>query len=195
MKITAKREGSEDIVKDIAVKVIEALRMEILEEEKDIKVGEKANITVDTNATEVLTTIEDEEIASIEYADGQLTITAKKAGATTAEIRAKKEGSDDIVKEMIINVIEVLTLEADKETANIMATQSDTIVLTSNADEIIHSIEPTEQVFCEIEYDEISKTFTINALAEGTATLKITAKKAAGQELTKDIVINITPSI
>ena len=96
---------------------------------------------------------------------------------------------------MIINVIEVLTLEEDKETANIMATQSDTIVLTSNADEIIHSIEPTEQVFCEIEYDEISKTFTINALAEGTATLKITAKKAAGQELTKDIVINITPSI
>ncbi|MDO6992898.1 hypothetical protein Q5M87_02640 [Brachyspira innocens] len=195
VKITAKREGSEDIVKNIAVKVIEALRMEILEEEKDIKVGEKANITVDTNATEVLTTIEDEEIASIEYADGQLTITAKKAGATTAEIRAKKEGSDDIVKEMIINVIEVLTLEADKETANIMATQSDTIVLTSNADEIIHSIEPTEQVFCEIEYDEISKTFTINALAEGTATLKITAKKAAGQELAKDIVINITPSI
>ena len=123
------------------------------------------------------------------------TITAKAEGTAVLKITAKKEGSDDIVKEMIINVVEVLTLEADKETANIMATQSDTIVLTSNADEIIHSIEPTEQVFCEIEYDEISKTFTINALAEGTATLKITAKKAAGQELTKDIVINITPSI
>ena len=177
----------------------EALTLESDKQNVDIRADGNDTVVLTSNADEITHAVEPAEQSffdvSYEAETKTFTITGKAEGTAVLKITAKKEGSDDIVKEIIINVVEVLTLEADKETANIMATQSDTIVLTSNADEIIHSIEPTEQVFCEIEYDEISKTFTINALAEGTATLKITAKKAAGQELTKDIVINITPSI
>lgn len=96
--------------------------------------------------------------------------------------------SDDEVIE------EPLTLEANKQNVNIAGTATDTVVLTSNADEIKYTVEPSEQGFCDISYEEETKTFTIKGKTKGQATLKITAKKAgSGQtpDKTLDIPVNI----
>ena len=75
-------------------------------------------------------------------------------------------------------VKEELTLESNKPSVDIRADGNDTIILTSNADEITHTAEPPEQQFFDVSYEAETKTFTITAKAEGTAVLKITAKKA-----------------
>lgn len=85
----------------------------------------------------------------------------------------------------------LLTLESDKPSVDIRADGNDTVVLTSNADEITHAVEPAEQSFFDVSYEAETKTFTITGKAEGTATLKITAKKAGSEDIVKDISINI----
>ncbi|MEI0488856.1 hypothetical protein, partial [Brachyspira pulli] len=85
----------------------------------------------------------------------------------------------------------LLTLESDKPNVDIRADGNDTVVLTSNADEITHTAEPPDQQFFDVSYEAETKTFTITGKAEGTATLKITAKKAGSEDITKDISINI----
>ena len=84
-----------------------------------------------------------------------------------------------------------LTLESNKQNVDIRADGNDTIILTSNADEITHAVEPAEQAFFDVSYETETKTFTITGKAEGTATLKITAKKAGSEDIIKDISINI----
>ena len=102
-------------------------------------------------------------------------------------------------------VKEELTLESNKPSVDIRADGNDTIILTSNADEILHTVEPPEQQFFDVSYEAETKTFTITAKAEGTAVLKITAtgkaegtavlkitaKKAGSKDIVKDISINI----
>ena len=88
-------------------------------------------------------------------------------------------------------VKEELTLESNKQNVDIRADGNDTVVLTSNADEITHAVEPAEQSFFDVSYEAETKTFTITGKAEGTATLKITAKKAGSEDIVKDISINI----
>ena len=89
---------------------------------------------------------------------------------------------------------EALTLESDKQNVDIRADGNDTIILTSNADEILHTVEPPEQQFFDVSYEAETKTFTITAKAEGTAVLKITAKKAGSEDIVKDITVNINPN-
>ena len=88
-------------------------------------------------------------------------------------------------------VKEELTLESNKPSVDIRADGNDTVILTSNADEITHTAEPPEQQFFDVSYEAETKTFTITAKAEGTAVLKITAKKAGSKDIIKDISINI----
>ena len=88
-------------------------------------------------------------------------------------------------------IIEPLTLESNKQNVDISGIGSDTVVLTSNADEIKYAVEPSEQGFCDISYEEETKTFTITGKTPGQATLKITAKKAGSEDKTLDIAINI----
>ena len=88
-------------------------------------------------------------------------------------------------------IIEPLTLESNKQNVDISGTGSDTVVLTSNANEIKYAVEPSEQGFCDISYEEETKTFTITGKTQGKATLKITAKKAGSEDKTLDIAINI----
>ena len=88
-----------------------------------------------------------------------------------------------------------LTLESNKQNVDIRADGNDTIILTSNADEILHTVEPPEQQFFDVSYEAETKTFTITGKAEGTATLKITAKKAGSEDITKDIEVNINANI
>ncbi|MBW5379362.1 hypothetical protein E6A52_01305, partial [Brachyspira hampsonii] len=76
-----------------------------------------------------------------------------------------------------------LTLESDKPNVDIRADGNDTVVLTSNADEITHTVEPPDQQFFDVSYEAETKTFTITGKAEGTATLKITAKKAGSEDI------------
>ena len=90
-------------------------------------------------------------------------------------------------------VKEELTLESDKPSVDIRADGNDTIILTSNADEILHTVEPPEQQFFDVSYEAETKTFTITK-AEGTAVLKITAKKAGSEDIVKDITVNINPN-
>lgn len=87
-----------------------------------------------------------------------------------------------------------LTLESDKPNVDIRVDGNDTVVLTSNADEILHTVEPPEQQFFDVSYEAETKTFTITAKAEGTAVLKITAKKAGSEDIVKDITVNINPN-
>ena len=91
-------------------------------------------------------------------------------------------------------VKEELTLESNKSSVDIRADGNDTIILTSNADEITHTVEPPNQQFFDVSYEAETKTFTITAKAEGTAVLKITAKKAGSEDIVKDITVNINPN-
>ena len=85
-----------------------------------------------------------------------------------------------------------LTLESNKQNVDIRADGNDTIILTSNADEISYSVEPAEQAFFDVSYVAETKTFPIKGKTKGKATLKITAKKAGSEDKTLDIPINIT---
>ncbi|WP_141709554.1 hypothetical protein, partial [Brachyspira hampsonii] len=98
----------------------------------------------------------------------------QSVGKDEEEIKDTEEETSDTESEPNVP----LTLESDKPNVDIRADGNDTVVLTSNADEITHTVEPPDQQFFDVSYEAETKTFTITGKAEGTATLKITAKKA-----------------
>lgn len=123
---------------------------------------------------------------------GKLSFSASTSGSQeSGEQLAWYEDEQSVSKDGNEAIIEPLTLESNKQNVNISGTGSDTVVLTSNADEIKYAVEPSEQGFCDISYEEETKTFTITGKTQGKATLKITAKKAGSEDKTLDIAINI----
>ena len=179
----------------------EALTLESDKQNVDIRADGNDTIILTSNADEILHTVEPPEQqffdVSYEAETKTFTITAKAEGTAVLKITAKKAGSKDIIKDISINiqaVPEALTLESDKPNVDIRADGNDTIILTSNADEILHTAEPPDQQFFDVSYEAETKTFTITAKAEGTAVLKITAKKAGSEDIVKDITVNINPN-
>ncbi|MEI0525094.1 hypothetical protein R4K54_04115 [Brachyspira murdochii] len=192
-------EQSASYDEDEAVK--EELTLESNKPSVDIRADGNDTIILTSNADEILHTAEPPEQqffdVSYEAETKTFTITAKAEGTAVLKITAKKAGSKDIIKDISINiqaVPEALTLESDKPSVDIRADGNDTIILTSNADEITHTAEPPEQQFFDVSYEAETKTFTITAKAEGTAVLKITAKKAGSEDIVKDITVNINPN-
>ena len=192
-------EQSASYDEDEAVK--EELTLESNKPSVDIRADGNDTIILTSNADEILHTVEPPEQqffdVSYEAETKTFTITGKAEGTAVLKITAKKAGSKDIVKDISINiqaVPEALTLESDKPSVDIRADGNDTIILTSNADEITHTAEPPEQQFFDVSYEAETKTFTITAKAEGTAVLKITAKKAGSEDIVKDITVNINPN-
>ncbi|MCZ9899276.1 hypothetical protein OFP91_14645 [Brachyspira hyodysenteriae] len=168
----------------------------------DIRADGNDTIILTSNADEILHAVEPPEQqffdVSYEAETKTFTITGKAEGTATLKITAKKAGSEDITLDISINiqaVPEALTLESNKPNVDIRADGNDTIILTSNADEITHTVEPPEQQFFDVSYEAETKTFTITGKAEGTATLKITAKKAGSEDIVKDIEVNINANI
>lgn len=122
----------------------------------------------------------------------KLSFSATTSGSQkSGEQLAWYEDEQSVGKDGNESIIEPLTLESNKQNVDISGTGSDTVVLTSNADEIKYAVEPSEQGFCDISYEEETKTFTITGKTPGQATLKITAKKAGSEDKTLDIAINI----
>ena len=192
-------EQSASYDEDEAVK--EELTLESNKPSVDIRADGNDTIILTSNADEILHTAEPPEQqffdVSYEAETKTFTITAKAEGTAVLKITAKKAGSKDIIKDISINiqaVPEALTLESDKPSVDIRADGNDTVILTSNADEITHTAEPPEQQFFDVSYEAETKTFTITAKAEGTAVLKITAKKAGSEDIVKDITVNINPN-
>ena len=192
-------EQSASYDEDEAVK--EELTLESNKPSVDIRADGNDTIILTSNADEITHTAEPPEQqffdVSYEAETKTFTITAKAEGTAVLKITAKKAGSKDIIKDISINiqtVPEALTLESDKPSVDIRADGNDTIILTSNADEITHTAEPPEQQFFDVSYEAETKTFTITAKAEGTAVLKITAKKAGSEDIVKDITVNINPN-
>ena len=192
-------EQSASYDEDEAVK--EELTLESNKPSVDIRADGNDTIILTSNADEILHTVEPPEQqffdVSYEAETKTFTITAKAEGTAVLKITAKKAGSKDIIKDISINiqaVPEALTLESDKPSVDIRADGNDTIILTSNADEITHTAEPPDQQFFDVSYEAETKTFTITAKAEGTAVLKITAKKAGSEDIVKDITVNINPN-
>ena len=192
-------EQSASYDEDEAVK--EELTLESNKPSVDIRADGNDTVILTSNADEILHTVEPPEQqffdVSYEAETKTFTITGKAEGTAVLKITAKKAGSKDIIKDISINiqaVPEALTLESDKPNVDIRADGNDTIILTSNADEITHAVEPPEQQFFDVSYEAETKTFTITAKAEGTAVLKITAKKAGSEDIVKDITVNINPN-
>ena len=192
-------EQSASYDEDEAVK--EELTLESNKPSVDIRADGNDTVILTSNADEITHTVEPPEQqffdVSYEAETKTFTITAKAEGTAVLKITAKKAGSKDIIKDISINiqaVPEALTLESDKQNVDIRADGNDTIILTSNADEILHTVEPPEQQFFDVSYEAETKTFTITAKAEGTAVLKITAKKAGSEDIVKDITVNINPN-
>ena len=192
-------EQSASYDEDEAVK--EELTLESNKPSVDIRADGNDTIILTSNADEILHTAEPPEQqffdVSYEAETKTFTITAKAEGTAVLKITAKKAGSKDIIKDISINiqtVPEALTLESDKPSVDIRADGNDTIILSSNADEITHTAEPPEQQFFDVSYEAETKTFTITGKAEGTAVLKITAKKAGSEDIVKDITVNINPN-
>ena len=183
----------------------EALTLESDKQNVDIRADGNDTIILTSNADEITHAVEPPDATggqssssffdvSYEAETKTFTITGKAEGTATLKITAKKAGSEDIVKDISINiqaVPEALTLESDKPSVDIRADGNDTVALTSNADEITHTVEPPDQQFFDVSYEAETKTFTITGKAEGTATLKITAKKSGSEDIIKDISINI----
>ncbi|ADG72339.1 hypothetical protein [Brachyspira murdochii] len=168
----------------------------------DIRADGNDTVALTSNADEITHTVEppDQQFFDVSYEaeTKTFTITGKAEGTATLKITAKKAGSEDITKDISINiqaVPEALTLESDKPNVDIRADENDTVVLTSNADEITHTVEPPDQQFFDVSYEAETKTFTITGKAEGTATLKITAKKTGSEDIVKDIEVNINANI
>ncbi|MDA0093092.1 hypothetical protein OFS02_12620 [Brachyspira hyodysenteriae] len=168
----------------------------------DIRADGNDTIILTSNADEILHAVEPPEQqffdVSYEAETKTFTITGKVEGTATLKITAKKAGSEDMTLDIPINiqaVPEALTLESNKPNVDIRADGNDTVVLTSNADEITHTVEPPDQQFFDVSYEAETKTFTITGKAEGTATLKITAKKAGSEDIVKDIEVNINANI
>ena len=192
-------EQSASYDEDEAVK--EELTLESNKPSVDIRADGNDTVILTSNADEITHTVEPPEQqffdVSYEAETKTFTITAKAEGTAVLKITAKKAGSKDIIKDISINiqaVPEALTLESDKPNVDIRADGNDTIILTSNADEILHTAEPPDQQFFDVSYEAETKTFTITAKAEGTAVLKITAKKAGSEDIVKDITVNINPN-
>ena len=123
---------------------------------------------------------------------GKLSFSASTSGSQeSGEQLAWYEDEQSVSNDENETIIEPLTLESNKQNVDISGTGSDTVVLTSNADEIKYAVEPSEQGFCDISYEEGTKTFTITGKTQGQATLKITAKKSGSEDKTLDIAINI----
>lgn len=122
----------------------------------------------------------------------KLSFSATTSGSQkSGEQLAWYEDEQSVSKDGNESIIDPLTLESNKQNVDISGTGSDTVVLTSNSDEIKYAVEPSEQGFCDISYEEETKTFTITGKTQGKATLKITAKKAGSEDKTLDIAINI----
>ena len=192
-------EQSASYDEDEAVK--EELTLESNKQNVDIRADGNDTVVLTSNADEITHTVEppNQQFFDVSYEaeTKTFTITGKAEGTATLKITAKKAGSEDIIKDISINiqaVPEALTLESDKPSVDIRADGNDTVILTSNADEITHTAEPPEQQFFDVSYEAETKTFTITAKAEGTAVLKITAKKAGSEDIVKDITVNINPN-
>ena len=192
-------EQSASYDEDEAVK--EELTLESNKQNVDIRADGNDTVVLTSNADEITHTAEppDQQFFDVSYEaeTKTFTITGKAEGTAVLKITAKKAGSEDIIKDISINiqtVPEALTLESNKQNVDIRADGNDTIILTSNADEILHTAEPPEQQFFDVSYEAETKTFTITAKAEGTAVLKITAKKAGSEDIVKDITVNINPN-
>ncbi|MCZ9979531.1 hypothetical protein OFQ64_12415 [Brachyspira hyodysenteriae] len=130
---------------------------------------------------------------------GKLSFSATLAGSQQSgeqlawyeDEQAVSDDEDEVISDAEGGHDVPLTLESNKPNVDIRADGNDTIILTSNADEILHAVEPPEQPFFDVSYEAETKTFTITGKVEGTATLKITAKKAGSEDMTLDIPINI----
>ncbi|MCZ9920406.1 hypothetical protein [Brachyspira hyodysenteriae] len=193
LKIIAKKAGCEDKIISIPINVVEALTLSANKESLDLRVGEKPTLNLTSNADTIDKILEPDgqDYFDAEYADKVFTVTGKKAGNGILKVIAKKAGNEDMELSIPINVVEALTLSANKESLDLRVGEKPTINLTSNADEITYLIEPEEQGFIDVEYNDADKVFTITGKAAGTVTLKITAKKAGNEDKQLDIVINV----
>ncbi|WP_240516659.1 hypothetical protein [Brachyspira sp. G79] len=193
LKIIAKKSGCEDKIISIPINVAEVLTLEANKESLDLKIGDKPTLNLTSNADSIEHSLEptEQDFFDAEYADKVFTITGKKAGSAVLKIIAKKAGNEDKQLDIAINVAEVLTLEANKQSLDLRVGEKPTLNLTSNADEITYLIEPTEQGFVDVEYNDVDKVFTITGKAAGSVTLKITAKKAGNEDKQLDIAINV----
>lgn len=193
LKIIAKKAGCEDKIISIPINVVEALTLSANKESLDLKIGENPTIDLTSNADTIEHTLEpaQQDFFNAEYSNKVFTITGKKAGSAVLKVLAKKAGNEDMELSIPINVVEALTLSANKESLDLRVGEKPTINLTSNADEITYLIEPEEQGFIDVEYNDADKVFTITGKAAGTVTLKITAKKAGNEDKQLDIVINV----
>ncbi|MCZ9896322.1 hypothetical protein [Brachyspira hyodysenteriae] len=134
---------------------------------------------------------------------GKLSFSATLAGSQQSgeqlawyeDEQAVSDDEDEVISDAEGGHDVPLTLESNKPNVDIRADGNDTIILTSNADEILHAVEPPEQQFFDVSYEAETKTFTITGKVEGTATLKITAKKAGSEDIVKDIEVNINANI
>lgn len=185
----------EQSVNDDDEVIKEELTLEANKESLDLKVGEAPNVNLTSNADTIDYSLEptEQDYFDTEYNDTDkiFTITGKKAGKAVLKIIAKKAGCKDKIISIPINVVEALTLSANKESLDLRVGEKPTLNLTSNADEIRYLIEPEEQGFIDVEYNDADKVFTITGKAAGTVTLKITAKKAGNEDKQLDIVINV----
>ncbi|PTY39479.1 hypothetical protein [Brachyspira hampsonii] len=194
LKIIAKKSGCEDKIISIPINVAEVLTLEANKESLDLKIGDKPTLNLTSNADSIEHSLEptEQDFFDAEYADKVFTITGKKAGSAVLKIIAKKAGNEDKQLDIAINVAEVLTLEANKQSLDLRVGEKPTLNLTSNADEITYLIEPAEQGFIDVEYNDVDKVFTVTGKAAGSVTLKITAKKAGNEDKQLDIAINVT---
>ncbi|WP_245580630.1 hypothetical protein [Brachyspira alvinipulli] len=193
LKIIAKKAGCEDKIISIPINVAEALTLSANKESLNLKIGENPTIGLTSNADTIDYSLEpsEQDYFDAEYADKVFTITGKKAGNAVLKVVGKKAGNEDITLSIPITVAEVLTLEANKQSLDLRVGEKPTINLTSNADEITYLIEPEEQGFVDVEYNDTDKIFTVTGKAAGSVTLKITAKKAGNEDKQLDIVINV----
>ncbi|CRF35365.1 hypothetical protein BRSU_2609 [Brachyspira suanatina] len=193
LKIIAKKAGCEDKIISIPITVAEVLTLEANKQSLGLKVGEKPTIDLISNADTIDYSLEptEQDYFDAEYTDKVFTITGKKAGNAVLKVVGKKAGNEDITLSIPITVAEVLTLEANKQSLDLRVGEKPTINITSNADEITYLIEPEEQGFIDVEYNDADKVFTITGKAAGSVTLKITAKKAGNEDKQLDIVINV----
>ena len=111
---------------------------------------------------------------------------SQQSGEQLAWYEDEQAVSDDEEDEVIK---EELTLEANKESLDLKVGEAPNVNLTSNADTIDYSLEPSEQDYFDAEYTD--KVFTITGKKAGNAVLKVVGKKAGNEDKQLDIVINV----
>lgn len=186
--VTASKEDCIDTVDKINVTVLAQDKTELTIDNKtpSVKIPKEVTINVTTNGT--FTAKADNSNVTLTKTDSTIVIKAAKVGNSVITVTASKTDCLDTVEKINVTVLaqDVTELSIDKESVSVKEGKSDTVNVTTNADDFTVTKNNDN-----INFTKKNKVITISGVTKGTSVLTIEATATDSVKATKKINITV----